>query len=40
MTIAWMMGPPLAIAYAVLVLRAIAVLGRVWERRHPTHDGR
>jgi hypothetical protein len=40
MTTAWLIGPPLALAYAVAVLRAVTLLGRVWERRHPSGDGR
>jgi hypothetical protein len=39
MTIAWLIGPPLAVGYALVVLRAGTSLGRVWERHHPTHDG-
>ena len=37
-TVAWLIGPPLAIAYAVVVLRAVTVVGRVWERHHPSGD--
>jgi hypothetical protein len=40
MTIAWLIGPPLAVAYAVLTLRGTTLLARYWERRHPYRDGR
>jgi hypothetical protein len=40
MTIAWLVGPPLAVAYAVLMYRGTTSLARYWERRHPYQDGR
>ncbi|MFA5707956.1 hypothetical protein [Mycolicibacterium sp.] len=40
MTMAWLIGTPLAIAYAVLVLKGIEAACRSWERRHRYHDGR
>ncbi|WP_286150018.1 hypothetical protein [Mycobacterium sp. ACS4331] len=36
MTVAWVFGPFLALVYAVLVLRGATLLGRFWERRHPS----
>jgi predicted outer membrane lipoprotein len=36
MTAAWVFGPFLAVAYAVLALRGATVLERMWERRHPS----
>ncbi|MET0698853.1 MAG: hypothetical protein ABWY93_04235 [Mycobacterium sp.] len=39
MTIAWLIGPPMAVAYAVVMLRCTTLLARFWERRHPYQDG-
>jgi hypothetical protein len=39
MAVAWLIGPPLAIAYAVTMLRCATLLARFWERRHPHRDG-
>jgi hypothetical protein len=39
MAIAWLIGPPLAVAYALLMLRGTTMLARTWERRHPYQDG-
>jgi hypothetical protein len=35
---AWLIGAPLAVAYAFFGLRVAALLARSWERRHPYRD--
>ncbi|WP_264071912.1 hypothetical protein [Mycolicibacterium komossense] len=39
MEVAWLIGPPLAVAYGLLMLRGATLLARAWERRHPHRDG-
>ncbi len=38
MATAWLVGTPLAVAYAFGVLRGATLLARFWERRHPYRD--
>lgn len=40
MTVAWLIGPPLAMVYAILMLRFGGVVLRMWDRRHPHGDTR
>ena len=40
MVTAWLIGPPLAVGYALLMLRGTALLARAWDRRHPHVDNR
>jgi hypothetical protein len=35
MTEAWLIGAPLAVGYALLMIRGSTFLVRIWERRHP-----
>jgi hypothetical protein len=39
MTMAWLIGPPLAVACAFVMVRISTLLGRRWEQRHPYQDG-
>ncbi|STZ58814.1 Uncharacterised protein [Mycolicibacterium tokaiense] len=35
MVTAWLVGPPLAVGYGLLMLRGTSWVAQAWERRHP-----